>query len=862
MPTAGPGPPGPKDLQLPAGRMVADRYRLEERLGSGGMGDVYRAWDTHMQRWVAVKQLKPRSPDDQRVYERLLREGRASSALDHPAIVKVHDVIRDDSGAFLIEELANGQRLREKLDRPFDLEAFYTLADDCVAALATAAAGGVVHCDLKPENIFVTEEGHARILDFGIARHFYCPFDSGDGTTQTAVGARLQGTPGYFPPELIAGQVPDSRSDIFSLGVIFYEMLSARHPFRRETVAATVVAVDRDTPAPPSRWNPAVPRELDRLVLRMLAKDPRQRPPTPQALLADLRLLIERHPDGARGRARAPRRARLRHALVGLAAVLAIGAGGWLVTRLLQGHDAAAAHVPYLVVETFRSLGEAAADEYLALGLTEAVRTRLAELQGIQIVDPADNLGIKLALEGAVQRSGDRVRITYRLVDRGTGVNLAGSMNEGQASDLFALQDVVTSDVAQALADAFHLGPLPGREARPTLDVTAYDCYLQARGYLQRPGDQDHLQIAADLFRRARLIDSRFTLALAGLGETYWKLYEETNDPDWARLAEETARQALSENTSLAEVHVSLGTILNGIGRPADAAQEFRVAIARDPRCAPGYLGLGLVQQGMGDYQAAEQTLLDAIGMRPGDWSFHSQLGGFYARQGRYAEAAEAFRRVVALTPDNARGYSNLGAVLVQLGDTRGAVVALERSLELGPSCRAYNNLAMAYRFDGRPEDAARMYAKALEINPHDYRVWGSLGSICHQLPGRESEGDSAFAQAKALAEQTLAVNPHDPELLSLLAQYQVELGDKAGARQSLERALAIAPDRADVLYYVSAAYEGLGDREAALAAVAQAVRAGYPASSWRKEPGLAQLVADPRFESAVAAAAGGETSK
>jgi len=880
MPAGETGPPGPQDPEPLAGRMVAGRYRLEEHLGSGGMGAVYRAWDTHLQRWVAVKQLKPRSPDDQRVYERLLREGRASSALDHPAIVKIYDVVRDGGEAFLIEELAHGQPLRKKLNQPLELGAFYALADDCLAALAVAAIEGVVHCDMKPENVFVTEDGRARILDFGIARHFFCgsasgddrsidtageeprALDSVDGTTQTAEGLHLRGTPGYSPPEQLAGSTPDSRSDIFSLGVIFYEMLTARHPFRRETYAATVIAVERDVPVPLSRWNRAVPRDLEHLVLRMLAKDPRQRPPTPQALLAELRLLSESHADGAGRGGRVSRLARQRPALVVLAAILALGAGGWFVARLLQANDAAAAHVPYLVVDAFRTLGGDAKDECLALGLTEAVRTRLAELDGIQVVEPKDNLGVKLTLEGAVQRSGERVRITYRLVDRGTGVNLAGSLIEEQASDLFALQDVVTNDVARALARKFDLVALPVNAERPTLDVTAYDCYLQARGYLQQPGDENHLRIAANLFRQARSLDGRFTLALAGLGEAYWKLYEETKDAEWAGLAEEASRQAVNENPEMAEVRISLGTILRGIGRPADAAQEFRAAIARDPRCAPGYAGLAQAQQDLGDDRAAEQTFLEAISMRPGDWSVHSKLGAFYYLRGRYAEAVAAFRRVVALTPDNARGYSNLGGALIYLGDARGAVAALERSLELEPNYRAYTNLAMVYRREGRLEDAARMYAKALAINPRDYRVWGSLGSACRFLPERAAAADSAFMQARALAAQRLAVNPNDPELLSLLAQYQVELKDSTGARQSLEKALTIAPDRADVLYFVSAAYEGLGDREAALGAVARAVRAGYPVSSWGSEPALAALVADPRFASAVAGAEADEAGK
>ncbi len=846
-------------------RVAAGRYRLDEEIGRGGMGAVYRAWDEHLQRWVAIKRLRPRTPDDRRAGARLLREARAASALNHPAIVQVHDVVEGEDGeAYLVQELVAGRSLRELLGEPWSLERFYALAIDCAGALSAATAEGVVHCDLKPENIVVNEDGRARILDFGIARQVVCPEDaepkpaamrvaeeaaSDDEVTRTMEAAGLRGTPAYMAPELIAGRPPDARADLFCLGLIFYELLTGRHPFRRSTVAATLVALDRDEPAAPSRWNAHVPPRLDRLVLRMLAKDPEQRCPSARELLSELHELEEQRP-GKRAVARVSRR---RTAWIAVAVAVAAAAGWWAVDQQLDtGPGTAGAAVPYLVVDDFQNLSEHPSDEYLALGLAEAVRTHLASLEGIQVVEPKDDLGVKLALEGSVQRAGDELRINYRLIDRGSGVVLAASMVEGEIERLFALQDRVTHEAAQALADEFGFGTMPPERQQPTSDVSAYDYYLQARGYLQRPADQNELHIAADLFRRARELDEGFTQALAGLGETYWKLFEETKDPEWAREAEEVSQAALEEDPSRVEVQITLGTIYHGTGRYQAASDAFQRALELDPRSAPAYVGLARAQMELGELAAAEETFREAIRVRPGDWWSHSQLGGFYAGQNRFEEAAEAFRRVVELTPDNARGYSNLGAVLILAGRNEEAIDALERSIDLRPNYRAYTNLAMAYRYEGRLQDAVHSYQQALALDPRDHRVWGNLGSIHVLLEGHTAEADSAFARALELADDMTSVNPNDALLHAWRAQYLAALDRDQESRREVSRALALAPDRGDVLYYVSSVFETLGDREAALNAVEQAVRAGYPVEVWHKEPFLKRLVADPRFEHVV----------
>lgn len=858
-------PNGHPMAPLPLSGKIADRYKLTERLGAGGMGEVYKAWDTLLHRWVAIKRLKPRSSSDRRQWERILREARAASPLNHPAIVAIYDALEYEGEAFLVQELAQGTPLRKKLDRSFDLGSFYTFAQDCASALAAASAMGIVHCDLKPENILLTKEGRARILDFGIAQHFVSPAASRpEGyssqvaeeadpatvtTTITSPGAGIWGTPTYLSPELIAGIQPDARADIFSLGVVFYEMLSGRHPFLRRTMAATLVAIDRDTPSPPSSENPRVPPELDALVLRMLEKDRERRPPTPDDLLAEIRAL--RLKAGVPYRPGLRLRVRVPILILGAAAVLV---AGFFAIREFTGphHPRKTGDFPInLAVERFSNLSTDPANELFARGMVEAVQSRLAGLEGIQIVD-ADSVGAKYSLAGTVQRSRDRLRITYRIIECRSGHTIAGSIVESDVQDLFGLQDQVTDEIARALRDEFHLAPLPEPGPRPTLDVTAYDYYLQARGYLHRAGDQSDIEIASELFQKALAQDPEFTLALAGLGEAYWKLHLETKDPEWAAKAEEVSLRALAQAHELAEVHVTLGTVYQGTDRPVLASDEFRRALEIDPRSNAAYLGLARAQEAEGDLEAAEGTFHRAIRTRPADWESHSQLGMFYYRQGRLEETLASFLNVVELTPDNARAFSDLGAIYQLLGRFGQAVKACERSIELKPNYRAYSNLATAYRSDGRLEEAARTYTKALSLDDRDYRVWGSLGATYSLIPGRSAEADSAFRRAIVAAQAQLEVNPSNALLLAVLAQYYVEVDQTDAARRLVRRAQEIAPDRPDVLFYVSGAYEILGDRAQALDAVRRAIVAGYPAQAWRREPSMDDLVADPEFDRIV----------
>ncbi len=827
------------------------RYQVEEYIGGGGEKEVYRARDTLLRRSVALKRPRPGKLGDERSRKRLLREARAASALDHPAIAAIHDVFEHDGGPFIVEEFVEGISLRQRLNAPLELKAFYTIAEDCAEALAAAAERGIVHCDLKPENIMIRSNGRPKIVDFGIARRTALSDQDLTQTTEAvdSAGRRLvvHGTPGYLAPEVVKRETLDARTDIFSLDVVFYEMLTGVNPYLRKDWGSMIEGILKDNPHPPSFLNASVPAGLDDVVLRMLAKDPAHRYATPAELLEDLRRIRERQ-----FRRRRP---------LPLAAAALSGAILAVVAAALWPRPSASERTRYLAIAPFKNLSVEPEFEFFSIGLTGALQGRLALLKGISVVDPTKDvtsvpdwkpLRAELIVEGEIQRSQDRVRINYRILEGVDAVERvivdSGSL-DGKIGEIFELQDEVAERICRAVADHCGIEFAMQTAEQPTSDPLAYDLYLRARGYLSRPEESRNVDMAVELFQMALARDGKFAVARAGLGEAFWSRFLTTRDTTWAAEALAAAREAVAAATDRAEPRITLATILMGNGSVDSAAAEFRRATEIDPENGAGFHGLAKAQERLGELRAAEETFKRAIEVRPSDWRKHNDLGVFYFRRGRIEEALASFRRVVELAPDSARGYSNLGAMYQSLGRTKEALEFCERSLALEPSLRAYANLATLYLTLGRNEDAARNYEKALAIEEGDYRVWAGLAGSYKRIPGMKVRADGALDRAIDLAERQRAADPRDALLLATLSQFYAERGRAADARQAVESALAIAPNQPKVLFFAASTFETLGDRTASLDAIAKAVRLGLPIEVVRIEPELASLVKD--FEGA-----------
>ncbi len=847
-------------------QLLQGRYEVCEQIGVGGMGEVFRAWDRTLKRDVAIKRMKVVGPAAETQRTQLLEEGRAASAVNHPGIVHIYDVFEEDDTTYLVEELVKGVSLRTRLGAPLPLSEFKLIATECAEALAAASNKGIVHCDLKPDNILLTADHHPRILDFGIARHLQervgppdptvAMDESTDVTPETKAGGQvseeaaekvsLTGTPAYLSPERIAGQPADGRADVFALGIIFYEMLTGRHPFRRKTTRDTLAAVVAEAPSAPTEINPELPPAIDPFVMAMLEKDPNERLGTPREVLEQLAVVLPfPKVDSA-----PPMKRRVLSVVGFLVAILVLSFSATMLRERWQRQSGPEGPtVPYIMVQPFDSLTDETQDAYFARGMTEVIQARLARLDGVQVVDSKADVGARYTLEGSLQRSDDELRITCKLMDRQRDVNLAGVLVEGQVTRLFALQDELTAKLAAKLAEWFDDVGQVEPAARPTADVTAYDYYLQARGYLQSPGGESDLLIAVDLFNKALDLDSGFVLARAGTGEAYWALYLDTKEADWAQQAEEIALETLESAPDAAEVHKLLGTVYRGTGESERAVSALRRALSINPRDAESIRMLAWALYDTGETEEAEQAFLDAIALRPSDWGGHSHLGTFYYYQQRIDEARLAFLKVVELTPDNARGYRNLAGMLQLLGQIPEALAAYERSLALAPDYRTYSNLARLYTQRDELEKAAGAYEKALAINDSDPRVWGNLASLSYRLDREQAYQDSLYRRAVEKVEGILAVNPNNTDMLLLGGQYNIRIDEPARATELIERALALSPDKPEVLFQASCAYEFGEDRPTALSLVRRAIEAGCSPDLWYEQPALEELVNDPAFQ-------------
>lgn len=865
-------------------------YEILNPLGSGGMGEVYRAKDTVLGREVAVKFLPARYAKDELRLARFEQEARAASSLNHPHIVTIHEIGQEGGLPFIVMELVHGKTLREHLGgRPLLTRRSLDLAAQAAAGLAKAHAAGIVHRDLKPENIMVTDDGFVKILDFGLAKLIAPLSDPENDMTQaddeasthshpvplvnpaTHPGAVL-GTVGYMSPEQAKGHTVDFRSDQFACGAILYEMATGRRAFQRPSPVQTLAAIIEEEPEPIASVNPDVPPPLRWIVERCLAKNPSDRYASTLDLVRDLENVrdhLEEAGSGSGPKSAPPASARPRGrwllALALAAAVLAVaGPAREPLVQLLKLRPVPSQK--QIAVLSFVNAGGEAGNQAFSDGIVEMLTSKLTQLerfQGSLWVVPASEVrqagitsasaarrlfGATLVITGSVQRTGSLVRLTANLVDATTLRQLRSIAVDGRVEDVSLLQDGVVSRVVQMLE--VELSPQAQRvlAAGGTSVADAYQLYLEGRGHLLRYEQAESLETAIGLFQQALQRDPGYALAYAGLGEAYWRQYNLTKRPESAELAQKACRRALELNDLLAPVHLTLGLVHNGTGHPDEALADFNRALALSPKSPEALSGLGRAYEAKGQADQAEATYRKAIALRPSYWGGHNELGGFYYSVGRYADAETAYRKVIELTPDNVLGYYNLGAIQHLRGEQDAAEATLRRSIAIKPTPRALSNLGTIQFFRGRYADAARSFEQAAALGPGGYKILYNLASAYFWTPGERAKAADAYRRAAEAAERERQVNPRDAQLIADLADCRANLGETDKALALIREALEVAPEDVAVMFQAGSVYEETGNRGKALEWIGRALKKGYSPDEVTRAPHLAGLRADPRF--------------
>jgi serine/threonine-protein kinase len=826
---------------------------------------------------VAVKVLSPAFADDPYLLMRFRREANVLASLNHPNIVTIFDIGQESRAVYIAMELVEGKSLDEILAAgALPTHEALDIAVQISTGLAVAHESGIVHRDLKPKNVMIRQDGLAKILDFGLSKRAadFPSSDTEESTAATQEGVLL-GTIDYMSPEQASGRPTDFHSDQFSFGSLLYEMVTGKQPFHGETVPQTLAAIIEDDPKPIASLNPEVPGAIEAIVHRCMAKKPERRYASTQELARQLGKIRDSSAAELGKLGPVKRRTLLHHVPlwleITLAAALAAAGLSIAAPRILQKVHVWPRSLPpiiekQLVVLPFTNIGNDPQNQSFCDGLVEILSSKLSQLEQFQrtlrVVPSTDVLregivsvrearqtfGATLAITGSVQRSENRVRLTINLVDPQTLLQLKSKTIDTEASDISVLQDGVVLEVADLLDVKLSSQAKQILAVGGTTVPGAYEYYMQGRGYLQRYEVPQNVDTSVALFNRALELDPKYALAEAGLGEAYWRSYEQTKDTRWAEDARKRSAAAIALNDKLAQVYVTLGMIQTGTGHFDEAVQNLQKALALDPINADAYRELANTYQQTGRLKDAESTYLNAIAARPGYWATHNELGGFYYHLGRYAQAEKEFQRVVELTPDNARGYMNLGVIAYYQKRYEEAAKMYEKSVAIKPSASAYSNLGTVYYSLAQYDEAARYYEKAIQMNGHESLWWHNLAAA-YQASGDSEKARGAFQQTAALIDQQLRVNPRDPTLLILLADAYSYLNQPQLARELLRQGMALAPDDISNMFQASAIYEQLGDRKLALQWIGKAIKGGFSRDLIEKEPTLARLRLDPKFQ-------------
>jgi eukaryotic-like serine/threonine-protein kinase len=847
--------------------LVGDRFVIVSCLGRGGMGEVYCARDTRLKKLVAIKRMSANLRTDGECRQRFFHEAERASQLIDRNIAACYDVVETDGELLLVMEYVEGQTLRQRLERRLSLEEFLNIAVQCASGLAGAHEHRVLHCDLKPENIMLAPSGQAKLLDFGLARHFVRPTDA---TASVSGLVHVGGTAGYTAPEVLCEHPVDERADIFSLGVVFYEMLAGTRPFQAETAVGMAARILQDEPVPLRRLNPKVPFELERMVSRMLAKDPRQRYATAAEVLADLRRLraatsrIWVFLRYLRKAVASRRSSRWAAVLLAVLLPLAVPQVRAALKNLVWPE-----HMPqekHLAVLPFKVTGVDPSRRAFSDGLATTLSARFASLSdrhSIEIVAPSEirsqhvttaqqarsAFGANLVVEGDMSWSGDAVRVTYAITNPVTQRQLRADTITAGIGDPFGLEDRVAQSALKSLELELDAQELAQFRARGTTQPAAYDFYLQGRGYLQDYHKPENLQNAITVFQHALERDPNYALAYAGLGEAYWQQFLLTHEAAWVEMSLAACQKAVTLAPSAAEGHNCLGAAYNGTGKYEQAAEHFQNAMQLKPSDDAAYRGLADSLERRGQTAEAEQVYRKAINLRPNYWAVYNYLGLFYWKHGRYHDAEREFEHVTRLEPDNVRGFSNLGAMQILEDRYDDAIPNLRRAVAISPSADAYSNLGTAYFYTRRYAEAAVAYREAAQLDSRNYLIQGNLGDCYYWMPGRRTAANDAYRKAIALAAEEARVNPRDASLPIKVAKYYAMLGEKDRALEALGRGLKMQPTDPESLFEIALVYQQTGSGEQALAWLRKSLTAGFSLASARDDPVFAPLHNDPRFQ-------------
>jgi len=831
-------------------------YRVESRIGVGGMGEVFRAYDTQLERPVAIKRLRSELNTDPTYRQRFLREARHAAQITHHSVAGIHDVLEWEGELFLVMEYVEGEDLSSvRLDRSVILP-LLKIAIQCAEGLVAAHQIGLIHRDIKPANIMLTVSGDVKILDFGLARRFGNQFRSlsedQTPTTEITADVGIQGTLAYMAPEVLRGWQADHRSDLFSMGVVFYQLLTGSYPFEADSRPDMINKILTCTPPPVVRLNHRVPLELDECVFRLLEKDPQLRYATAADLLAHLRK-IERDTsfDQRQIEAVTERRSWLekhRLALGTLTIILAVLSAFLLFRALIP--PPIPAH-PVIAVLPFYSDTDDAPSLALVNGLREMVNQRLNQLSltlpfttvpgyyiretGIQTPQESEGIGANLALVGRYELQNGNATVQLQLTSAESARVIRQAELIAPLSESSDLEYAIIDNVLSFLRVE---GGAPVREIAGSYPASqaAYDYFLRGLGhYCQKQYTE-----AVDNFDRSLLMEPNLALAKAYLGLA--RLREGPNvNGDQAEAAEKLCLEARSLDRRLQVADVCLAEAAAARGDFETAAREYESAIQgpEEYEILSGFVG---ASRKLGRLQDTIPTLDALVNRQPELWMGYNFIAWVHYLEGDFESAIRAQIKSVEMAPRRADGYKNLGVYYDLFGCPEGAIQSYESALSLKRHSSTYTNLAVTCIYSGN-------YTKALEAaqdartfldreSEPSYTEAGNLGDIYYWSPsGNRETALTYYREAVEEVNELLARSPGELSLTRSKCWYLAMLGEEDSAVECVNTLLAFPDPDYETCYRLALIYQRLGKDEKALEYLKLSLEEGMRAGQVRHEP-------------------------